>query len=235
MREVRLARRYPRPIQYDYLHLRRLRDDLAAALRSIPHPVTDVLDVFCGARPYDELMPRGSRVVGLDVDDHYGTADVVTTEFLPFPDESFDLVTCFEAFHYVRDPQRGAAELWRVLRPGGTALITVPLIWEYDRTILEHRFTGPELEALFAGWHAVRVVENGGRGVAWATFTGRLIRLVEKSLRDPFSRLARPLFVSGYLFLNAIGLLIEAGDRRFRGPVTLPMNLMLIARRSPGQ
>ena len=57
--------------------------------------------------------------MGLDILDVYRLADVVTEEFLPLPDEAFDLVMSTEAFHYVRDPEHGVAEIRRVLRPGG--------------------------------------------------------------------------------------------------------------------
>jgi SAM-dependent methyltransferase len=230
--EIRRSRRHPRRTQYDYLHLRRLVDDLATAIAELDEPVADVLDVFCGTRPYDDLLPTGARVVGLDVDNRYGAADVVSDEFLPFDDESFDLVICIEALYYVADSERAVSEIRRVLRPGGTSLIAVPFVWEYDRTILEHRFTAPELEALFADWDDVRVVENGGRGVAWATLSGRLVRLSEKSLPDQLRHVARPAFAAIYVVINALGALIERGERRRQdNPHRLPMNLMLTARR----
>jgi SAM-dependent methyltransferase len=227
--DVRRARRHPRRGQFDYLHLRILRDDIAGALRSIDHPVRDVLDIYCGTRPYDDLLPAGARSTGLDIDNRWGAADVVSDEFLPFPDDSFDLVVCFEAFYYREDAPAGVAEIRRVLRPGGTVLMTVPLIWEYDRTTFEHRFTEPALTALFAGWSEVRVTENGGRGVAWATLTGRLL----DSLRAYVPRRARglvgPLFAAAFAAVNGIGALIERLDARVPGRFRLPMNLMLTA------
>ena len=141
------ARRHPRWSQFDYLHIRRLVDDISTALARIAGPVRDVLDIYCGTRPYDDLLPEGVRCVGLDVpgNPYDGIADVISDAFLPFEDESFDLVTCYEAFQYVPDPAHGIAEMRRVLRPGGTALVTVPFAWEYDRAIVEHRYTEPEL------------------------------------------------------------------------------------------
>ena len=84
---------------------------------------------------------------------------MTSDEFLPFADASFDLVTCYEAFHYVEDPRQGVDEIRRVLRPGGATIVSVPFVWEYDRTILEHRY-GPELGALFEDWEDVNVIEN---------------------------------------------------------------------------
>jgi ubiquinone/menaquinone biosynthesis C-methylase UbiE len=42
---------------------------------------------------------------------------------MPFADRSFDLVVCQAAFKNFTLPQRALAEMHRVLRPGGTAVI----------------------------------------------------------------------------------------------------------------
>ena len=233
--KMRRTRRHPRPTQFDYLHMRRLVDDLAEAFARVGAGVKEVLDVYCGARPYEDLLPADAVITGLDVPGNpYGLADVVSDEFLPFPDESFDLVMCIEAFHYVSDAEHGVAELRRVVRPGGHVLVSVPLVWEYDRTAFEHRWTGPELAALFAGWDDVRIVENGGRAVSWATLTGSLAGLVQWNLpeRRPLRLAARPLFTGLYLLVNGAGALLDRAERRFdRSTATLPMNLLLTARR----
>ncbi len=232
---VRRTRRHPRWTQFDYLHVRRLVDDLQAALAPLDGLAGDVLDAYCGSRPYDDLLPAGARCVGLDVEGNpYGVADVVSNEFLPFDDASFDLVTCFEAFHYVEDPVHGVAEIRRVLRPAGTALVSVPFVWEYDPTILEHRYTGPELASLFEGWEDVRVVENGGRIVAWATLTGTILERARSRIPDArgLGGAARALFAPLYVALNgAASLLDTLEERHAHGPLTLPMNLLLTARR----
>ena len=42
---------------------------------------------------------------------------------LPYPDASFDTVTCAFGFRNFADYARGLAEFWRVLRPGGRCVI----------------------------------------------------------------------------------------------------------------
>ena len=50
-----------------------------------------------------------------------------------------------------------------MLRPGGTVLITVPVVWEYDSENPEHHYTGAwASQGCSEGWDEVRVVENGG-------------------------------------------------------------------------
>jgi SAM-dependent methyltransferase len=234
---MRRTRRHPRPTQFDFLHVHRLVGDLASALASVGDGAQDVLDVFCGTRPYDDLLPSSAHIVGLDIPGNpYGVADVVSAQFLPFPDESFDLVMCVEGFHYLADPEEGVVEIRRVLRQGGHALISVPLVWEYDRTVLEHRFTGPSLKRLFAGWEDVNVVENGGRAVSWSTLTGLIASMAEYQVPDRLRlrRVVHPAFAGLYLLINGVGFVLDRAESRFaRSSLTLPMNLLVTAKRPP--
>lgn len=45
---------------------------------------------------------------------------------LPFPDNSFDRVIASEILEHIPDDGAAVAELWRVLRPGGSLAVTVP-------------------------------------------------------------------------------------------------------------
>jgi SAM-dependent methyltransferase len=236
LRKNRRTRRHPRPTQFDYLHLRYLVRDLHTVLGRLSDGI-DVLDIFCGSRAYDDLLPAGARCTGLDIDDSYGTADVVSKEVLPFADEAFDLVMCIDGFHYVPEPARGLAEIERVLRPGGMVLIAVPLVWQYNRTILEHRYTGPELAALLSEWDDVDVTENGGYAVTWTTLTGRMFDMLQRAVgHSPIGWLARPFFAAAFVFTNGVGVVLDRLERRyFRSDLTLPMNLLVTARRPAGR
>lgn len=237
--EIRRSRRFPRLTQYDYLHLRYLRDDLRTVLRGLEPPPRRVLDVFCGTRPYEDFLPSTAECIGFDVEGNpYGTADVVSDEFLPFPDDSFDLVTCIQAFYYLTDPVHGAQEIRRVVRPGGVAVITVPFVWGYERAHLEHRFSEPALAHLFRDWE-VDIVENGGWTASWVTVTASIVRMVEQQAprRLRIRDLVRPLFAAVYVGLNVLGILLGKLERkRPGGPVALPTNLLMLARKpsAPG-
>lgn len=59
---------------------------------------------------------------------------------LPFADDSFDLIICLDLLVHLPDPQAAVRELYRVLRPGGAALIdatsSVPLwVFCYPRYV----------------------------------------------------------------------------------------------------
>lgn len=216
--------------------LRRLVQTLETVLGELPGPV-ETLDVFCGTRPYEDLLPPGSRVTGFDVDDHYGTADVTGTDFLPFEDSSYDLLLFTEGFFYAPDPVEAAEELRRVARPGGTVVITLPLVWEYDRRQIEHRFTSTSLTRVFetAGWEEVTTMEVGGYAVSWALLSGRILRAAEEVLTDRGVGAARPLFRALYLAMNAVAVLADRFERMVwrPGAYILPPDILLTAR-NPG-
>jgi SAM-dependent methyltransferase len=235
LERIRRTRRHPVRTQPDYLILRYLVNQLKRVLGEIRHPVDDVLDLYCGTQPYRDLVPPHIRYVAMDIDDRYGVPDVVSDAFLPFPDESFDLILFTEAFHFATDPESAVAELRRVLRPGGTLVLTVPLCWEYDSRIIERRYTGPHLGSLFAGWEEVVVRENGGYSVTWATVTGRVVRGVDELLPARVRRALHPVFVAAYVVVNGAATALTRGEARWhKGPFILPMGLLLTARRPHG-
>jgi demethylmenaquinone methyltransferase/2-methoxy-6-polyprenyl-1,4-benzoquinol methylase len=94
----------------------------------------------------DRLLDRG-RVQGLD----YAQLDA---EALPFPDKSFDCVTMAFGLRNVTHKERALAEIHRVLRVGGRALIL-----EFSR--LQAGFLEP-----FYQFHSFQVLPRLGRLVA---------------------------------------------------------------------
>jgi SAM-dependent methyltransferase len=116
---------------------------IAADVAAVAPPGGTLLEVGCGPGHLSVRLARahGLEVTGLDLDpamiDRANTnatseswdgrspptfvvGDVAA---LPFPDASFDLVVSTFSMHHWSDPVVGLAEIARVLRPGGRALI----------------------------------------------------------------------------------------------------------------
>jgi SAM-dependent methyltransferase len=62
-------------------------------------------------------------------------------EHLDFESRSFDGIVCNDVLEHVNEPLRCLEEMARVLRPGGKALITVPLAIGLDRSVRRARST----------------------------------------------------------------------------------------------
>ena len=102
---------------------------------------------------------------------------------LPFEDDSFDLVICSHVLEHVPDDRTAIAELFRVVRPRGTAVIQVPAA-EVDETLEDPSVTDPaEREQLFGQYDHVRVCgarlppadnEAAGFDVTEEDYAGRL-------------------------------------------------------------
>jgi ubiquinone/menaquinone biosynthesis C-methylase UbiE len=64
------------------------------------------------------------------------------TERLPFDDCTFDYVLSIELFRYLPDSRRTIQEMFRVLRPGGTCLVTALPRWNSNAYWLVNRLAG---------------------------------------------------------------------------------------------
>jgi SAM-dependent methyltransferase len=105
-----------------------------------------VLDVGCGVGHWGRLLDAttapDATVTGVDMEPEWvaeatrraeaaGLADRFTyrqgrAEALPFPDATFDLVTCQTVLIHVPDPAAVVAEMTRVAKPGGLVVAAEP-------------------------------------------------------------------------------------------------------------
>ena len=100
-------------------------------------PGVDLLEVGCGSGTALRLAAdRGADVTALDAAPAFveharrrvpgADVRVGDLQFLPYEDESFDVVMGFNAFQYAADPLAALDEARRVLRPGG---LVAALVW----------------------------------------------------------------------------------------------------------
>jgi SAM-dependent methyltransferase len=124
-----------------------------AVLQAVLPPVRQgrVLDAGCGSgRTLDMLRPWG-RLSGIDLDPDAvaaarsrGHDDIrhCPIENLPWPDGTFELITCLDVIEHTHDDLRALTALKRVLTPDGVIIATVPAyeaLWSHHDDTHQHR------------------------------------------------------------------------------------------------
>lgn len=124
-----------------------------------------LLDSGCGNQPFrDWYAPLVDEVICLDAAPLPGVDVIGFADRLPFADASFDTLLVTEVLEHVGDAELAVAEIHRVLRPGGHALITVPFLYPtheapYDFRRFTHFGLGGILER-----HGLEVVTLDAKG-----------------------------------------------------------------------
>jgi SAM-dependent methyltransferase len=90
-----------------------------------------VLDVGAGEAPYRALFGHCEYLTVDWVGSMYETSPDITAtaEGIPVDDANFDAVVLTEVLEHVPDPVAALREQWRILKPGGRILVTVPFVW----------------------------------------------------------------------------------------------------------
>jgi len=77
---------------------------------------------------------------------------------LPFADESFDFILCNHVLEHIPDDRKAMQELYRILRPGGTAILQIPQELDRAETFQDDSITDPKERAkIFGQYDHVRV------------------------------------------------------------------------------
>src|SRR2546429_6171263 len=124
---------------------------VVAVCRDIGKLKPRILDVGCGTGANLQMLAQHGAAEGVDVSTEAldfcrarGLSKVKqgAAEALPYEDASFDLVTGLDVVEHLDDDIAGLAEMRRVLRPGGRALLFVPafmFLWGVQDDISHHR------------------------------------------------------------------------------------------------
>ncbi|HTD58791.1 MAG TPA: methyltransferase domain-containing protein [Solirubrobacteraceae bacterium] len=171
-----------------------------------------LLDAGCGTGLFSQAAcRRGAAVTSMDVGEGLlaevakkcdSTRVVGDARALPFEDRAFEVVVCTEVIEHVPDPTSAVVELARVLRPGGTLVLTTPnRIW-HPAIRLAGALKLRPYEGLenWVGWRALeRSIESTGlvirqrRGFNALPFlfppTYRIIDLLDRLGATPLGRL----------------------------------------------
>lgn len=162
--------------------LSRQRGNMADRLIPAVSRTGRLLDIGCGEHPRFLMSTEFAEKYGLDrLTGRDGDAscppaitrldyDIETAERLPFEDGYFDVVTMLAVIEHI-EPERVVtvvAEIRRLLKPGGTYILTTPAVWTDGllRVMAKLRMVNPVLfdEHKDAYSHAkiARILSRGG-------------------------------------------------------------------------
>lgn len=149
-----------------------------------------LVDVGAGQGPWRSLLHPSVKYVAVDVAiaSEFGMGQQDGTLYydgvkLPLEDESLDAILCTEVIEHVPDVASFLQDLNRVLRKGGTLILTVPWAARVHHQPHEYaRFSRFGLERLLskAAFHQIEITERGNDVTAIAN---KLIVLCVRLLR----------------------------------------------------
>jgi SAM-dependent methyltransferase len=189
---------HPTGNPFNRLAKQQLEDAITAA--AARHARGRLVDIGCGEKPYaGTFAPYVDEHVGVDHPEspHALTSvDVLAGAYeIPLGDESFDTALMSEVLEHLEAPGRALAEAHRLLRPGGTLIITAPFMWvlheeprdffRYSPYALRHLlaragFTGVDVRPLSGQWSTLAIL--GGYALQ-TTRLGRFDRALGRAAR----------------------------------------------------
>jgi SAM-dependent methyltransferase len=165
-----------------------------------------VLDYGCATQPYRSLFGPGIDYVGADIPGN-PLADVELGEegTVPLTDGSFDIVLSTQVLEHVMDPARYVSECCRLLKPGGSLVLSTHGIMYYHPDPEDYwRWTSAGL---------AKLVEDAGLQVADMRgvigLAAAALQLLQWATLGHVPRLARRPYT---LLMQG---LIAASDRRY--------------------
>jgi SAM-dependent methyltransferase len=172
-----------------------------------------ILVVGAGHDPYRGIFPNTKEYIRLDVEPVPGITDVVGDALsLPFEGNRFDCIFATEVMEHLSDPHIFVKEVGRVLKQGGTVILSVPFM--FHRHADPHDFWRPTdtaLRDLFSGFKEVAVTPHGNR-----------LHVISDLVTTAFARF--PLFFPLRIFNHILGALPGPLSR----PSTAPSGYLLV-------
>lgn len=169
-----------------------------------------VYDLGCGTRPYEnDIRTVATDYIGVDWSNTYHgfRADIAAdiNHPLPIPDGVADTVVSFQVLEHLHEPQTMLSEAFRILKRGGSIVVTVPFQWWVHESPYDYyRFTRYGLEHMLAraGFVNIEVQEEGGFWAMWFLKlnyqTARMIR-GPRPLRWMIRSVLLPLWIADQL------------------------------------
>lgn len=180
-----------------------------------------MLDFGCGTKPYKKYFSNVSDYIGVDIKlDGFEERQKHVDFFydgknIPFEDGNFDSILCTEVLEHVFNIGELLNEFNRVLKKGGTMLVTTPFMWEEHEMPYDFaRYTTPALRNLYKqnGFEVVNHYKTGNNAVVITQFCINYI----KTLLPENKVIRQIMLIPFIMYFNIMGLIFGTllpGDR----------------------
>lgn len=145
----------------------------------------DILDLGCGIMPYRNfilLNTKCDKYIGIDFDtslnDEYSLVKPDITwdgKKIPLANNTIDVILCTELLEHCSNADEILGEIYRVLKPGGKVLFTVPFLWNLHLIPFdEFRYTPFSLKRLLekSGFNSIDLRALGAWDASLAQMLG---------------------------------------------------------------
>ena len=127
-----------------------------------------LIDLGCGNMPFRSFV--SGQLIGYDSLDLFPRHTLVTyvgdiQNMTMIQDETYDTALCMEVLEHVPDPFRAAREIYRILKPGGILVMSVPHLSRlHDEPHDYYRYTRHGVRCLLeqAGFEVLQLEKRGG-------------------------------------------------------------------------
>jgi SAM-dependent methyltransferase len=91
---------------------------------------------FSAERPFFHQWKRNPDYVAGDIKKSPVANAIVDITALQYPDNHFDLIVCNHVLEHVQEDAKGMAECFRVMKPGGVGIFSVPMDVNAEKTFI---------------------------------------------------------------------------------------------------
>ncbi|MGH7025491.1 MAG: class I SAM-dependent methyltransferase [Caulobacteraceae bacterium] len=205
------------------------------ALWKVAHPVTGavsglVLDAGSGRGGWKDIILKAGAVrETVDIEPREDLTWTADLEAMPqVPDARYDAVVCHQVLEHVPDPGSALSEIFRVLKPGGLLILSVPHLSRLHELPHDYfRYTPNGMRA---------VLERSGFEVSQIAPYGGLLTFVHHQAATVVLGLAaiwRPLFLAAVAFNAPFSVLSSGLDRLIDRSALMPNGIVVTSSKPP--
>ncbi|ANV85638.1 ubiquinone/menaquinone biosynthesis protein [Picosynechococcus sp. PCC 7003] len=224
---------------FNYHNVSHINNFLIRSKKNLERKKNTLIDIGAGASPYYYIFEeKVSRYIAVDVPDSLPKNEQRPIEQIPSFAESIpleesicDLVLCNQALEHIQNPSKAVSEIYRILKPGGRFIGSVPHVSPVHLEPYDfRRYTDLGVKKLLeeAGFINIEVEGNGGvySTVALIVAMDWMLTTRKEGQAQGFSA-SRALLLSPLVgLMNIMGIIL---DKILGNKGRTPANLCWIA------